>query len=1725
MKGKLKQRALIFFVCLTFILPQLLIKPVAVKAAGYQDVYLWPVAKAINYSDISYWNPDLDMTNILPGISVYNGAYSDSNAFSVFRQYGNTTGSGVYWSSDDGDKPDFDGISIVDGHFYGTINVGQVPALKRLAEGGQAKFLVKAGTLDSTTSNDAGIMVYLNGSKLWGRVSKSSDEDDTYNVDSGWISFGPNDTIKIETETHGDSTQVNNIRLYFGDIAPPTYNGNNFSHSGTVRYNDNLGKDELFLKQGTSINMSLNFSEPVFPSASTSVSENISGKYNFMRTELYDNPGGDGYNPSKYYLSSVDSNYSAFTPSGVSLTNSSQNKFNFSYIVSENDSTDNKPLDPTRITVDLKDKINAAEFIDGAGNPLINVSGIGTVPFANNENPAGTYRTIIDARVPKYSLTKNGIQPDILTGLVLNKNDTIDFTVNLNEKLISQYSIEGTELAFNNGMKAAYVGGNNTETWKFSATIGSGQEISALDVTGLQHSSKQSDGSVLKDYADNFLTEAAKSIKWAGLSVDNTSPVINYVYEPGGATDELYRKAGKITLNAVDPDIAGQASKGIYRVNGNGSGLVYYMWSRSSADPFASKAADNYAAIKRYSLTAKQPSEDLYTNEFKDITLQVANNGETTTPPDSEGIWYLHTWAADMTWDSARQIMQYNKGSGARADYLTAHPEATVAEIEENFRKNILPNLGDYSNLAQWSLSDFKQEDSNWTYKCGGIKFDNTPPEISIGNLKNNNSDNVKLTITASDSEALIKEVYYQFVKEGDKVNELNWTALSVTGANVTPEVSSKDNIMIPTGGKYTLHAKTLDNAGYETIASPVDIKCLVIKTSFKDYGDDYAVNNGVEFTIDGVEIEKLEYAYSDTSTTPSSWTGQLILKDGKYDIPEDKTKNGIMFVHIRVKQLGEDRYYYYFKEYKFDNIPPTATFSSQGFLYPLTTQSTSVSVQDSLVDIAGVADENRQYQWIKVVEGGEEIAPTESSSKWLKVPSNDTVELSPKNNGESGNYRLYVYVKDSLGNGKIYNTSGLFSAYYLSPEPPKGDASIIAVEGNETDGYMAILKLNVDIASKVGYTYSVSANNGVNWTKWSPYTNFIGVRADINDINTLTKNIKVKFKGAFNNVSEVYSPTSTVQDSPVYALVLPSYIDPIRGGEKASKGGANEGLELDFQAINNKTIVASLANPEVPEIIADEADNKSVRIYQNGCYTFQVTDNNTGKKEAVIIVISTFDDVAPQGSVTYSTTNKTNGNVLVTLNTTEPVRMLNEDSKTKLFTENGEYTFEFEDAVGLKGSVTAVVNNINKTPPEIDVPISYNNEKGKFLIDYLGKKVVVDQDGYGYDENGNRKFFEKPTAFNLIASNLVIAEVVDKNNPTGPKNFVVIGNSEGSKASNLIVQKNGTVAFSISDYYGNAVKANSSEITKIFNTPPKVSSVIRDYVDVNGNPITTDSIKIIDGKKYVRGNVKISFDVEASPIVGNDITIGGKLTKDFYRIYTTNGETIIGIKDMLDNKTQEKVVIDELDNSAPTIELNYDTTALLQNQENFDFKKDLGGYQVSDNVSKADNITVTIKELVLENSAWVEKEFDISKAGRHRVKYIAKDELGNESTATQEVIIINSKGMYVIANNRIITNSNYETTIFNTNTITFNVKNYNAMTVGTDKKTNINTNGKFEMYYFKGLYREGEMKYISKNLSYEELTDKNFTVEFETTGWYTIIVRSQEGESIYASFLISNKK
>ncbi|WP_374931195.1 OmpL47-type beta-barrel domain-containing protein [Neobacillus driksii] len=76
-------------------------------------------------------------------------------------------------------------------------------------------------------------------------------------------------------------------------------------------------------------------------------------------------------------------------------------------------------------------------------------------------------------------------------------------------------------------------------------------------------------------------------------------------------------------------------------------------------------------------------------------------------------------------------------------------------------------------------------------------------------------------------------------------------------------------------------------------------------------------------------------------------------------------------------------------------------------------------------------------------------------------------------------------------------------------------------------------------------------------------------------------------------------------------------------------------------------------------------------------------------------------DTVAPTATISYSTVNPTNQDVIVTVIPSEPVSVTNNNGLGQYtFSQNGSFTFTFEDAAGNAGSVVAIVNNIDKTAP-----------------------------------------------------------------------------------------------------------------------------------------------------------------------------------------------------------------------------------------------------------------------------------------------------------------------------------------------------------------------------------------------------------------------------------------
>ena len=140
--------------------------------------------------------------------------------------------------------------------------------------------------------------------------------------------------------------------------------------------------------------------------------------------------------------------------------------------------------------------------------------------------------------------------------------------------------------------------------------------------------------------------------------------------------------------------------------------------------------------------------------------------------------------------------------------------------------------------------------------------------------------------------------------------------------------------------------------------------------------------------------------------------------------------------------------------------------------------------------------------------------------------------------------------------------------------------------------------------------------------------------------------------------------------------------------------------------------------------------------LSSDGTYIYKVLDNRGKTTEKSVTV--KIDKVNPTIQVTWDK-NPTNGNVVLTIKATDDKSGIKQVQKpngeadprssfTYNIYENGSYTFTAEDLAGNKTSVTAVVDNIDRTKPTIKIETNGNSNYAKSH----STKVTVSDDKSG---------------------------------------------------------------------------------------------------------------------------------------------------------------------------------------------------------------------------------------------------------------------------------------------------------------------------------------------------------------------------------------------------------
>ncbi|GBF74535.1 hypothetical protein PA598K_02885 [Paenibacillus sp. 598K] len=1790
------------------------------------------------------------------GVTIGNATYAAQNAFINFYQndvpgftHPIKPSQIIDWSSGN--------IRLGYGDNWETakfvINVANNPELKALAQSGEAEVLIGFSK-----------MIYYSGFLSWTRITRGSikvDNDVLFSRQTPKGGIGrtevkakitPTSVITIEFTGEGrrykDNGRLNGVEGFyvkFQDTKRPVLEDYDLNNGvGAQRTNVTGKQHEMYIKQQEELTLTYKFSEPVRPSALSPNGQND----HFLRHPLFVNIAGTGLPAAgeQQYMNNLDF-----------LTNADVAKYakdirwrytgsryhqSAGYVTPKiTGGTTGSQMDQS-----MEEKLKGAKLADAAGNvvqlrmPRKTVSPIleerdeanNLISFINGTtddpfNPRNGFAVIIDGVAPKYTKVGNGIQPEILTGVNINKNDTIDFTVQLTEDAVVKrgWDVNRTFIHLNNGMKAYYVAGQNTKNWTFRATIPDGTTVETplLKVIAISHDQKgnDSDINVIQDYAGNLLIQPAdftgehvdgtrdhgdvslvqSKIDWAKLIIDNTPPDIDFRYQNGGANDQQYLKNGNITVDANDPNLliphldpvqsdrgSERPSMGIFRpsnMTGGSSpsvGLIFYWWSQTSTNPLDGKEDDQYAAIKRYSISGKQPSEELYEG-FDHLQLQVVSNKNNLIAPPPEAIaagtagpWYLHAWTADMTWDSARELKQYEKMKEYKRlnheQYEQWKAELQGSDVSDADREFYADNkalvaVGDYGDTNVWPLEDFKQEDSNWSYSKTTMLLDNAVPEILSTGIAGDNTMNVEMTVSVTDEHSGLAQADYQWVKAGAQPSDVDWKQVDLQNGQATLRTLGE----VIEDGDYHLFIKASDNAGNATVwqaEDTVHVSSLesVSGEFLTEANTNYVKSADVHFRISGVTPDLVGYAVTSSAVRPSG--------DSSYTTLQPLADGARMAAPSGEALQAPDA----------SGQPPEDSPSTE-----TKQEAPEVSIQS-----AGTAEETPDGESSQAVEGGAEeepavdTVPDDQASEPLMTPLSLPTSASyavPVSAELNGIYYVHMMVKQG---DRYYYFS---KAYYLDNSAPqitfnkkgvdypreKQDVTVTVTENysknNMDNKYLWVLaSAAAPERTTAGWQQlpasgvAVIDNAAVEAGKVADYKLYVWATDGAgNDVIAATEStFKVSKPAGPENppvpgASDIIYVSGDAQDGYTAILKLDLTVQDKHGYEYSVSPDNGD----TWERWKPYTNFVSLKVPtNLPEQLKVQVKYRGPSGVVGPAKDLAI--DKVAKEEPVygLATLSTTRPVKGETGVNIDVTLPLGLRVVpAAVNPSTPVRSGN----TFKVQENGYYAFDVMDLSDntRKDVLYIVVSSIDNEAPratiEYNITGPTNANVTARISDSSEPIVMVNNNGrnaYTFEENGSFLFQFRDEAGNVGTELATVANI----NRETPKVRIVRSyhyGANGSLSFGTITDGNGTVLFSsgvtlevqpevsgqkllfpdmknvqtlfdngiarfvVADENGNTTVVEE-DVSTILSDAPEPTEVTYSFVDNEGVPLPEEQIVTIGGERYARGKVKVTLS--GSVTAPNQVFSGLSPIQDDNGQYTNRISEQDGSytysRTFSSNGSTSVGFSDLLGNNSrvPVTIRGLDNVApeITLNKTSVGIlkgTKDVDYRTALGGYTVSDNLSAAA-DLKVEVVG-----LDTEVLGERTVIYKVTDQVGNTTEARQKVIVMAEGGMLIFGNDTLISAAFGETALFNTNVITFRVTGFNEMTVGGQKA--INEWGTFDLLYQPGLYREGQMKYIAQKVSYKELVSGQFKITFPKVGWYTIIVRNQEREREYATFFV----
>ncbi len=591
---------------------------------------------------------------------------------------------------------------------------------------------------------------------------------------------------------------------------------------------------------------------------------------------------------------------------------------------------------------------------------------------------------------------------------------------------------------------------------------------------------------------------------------------------------------------------------------------------------------------------------------------------------------------------------------------------------------------------------------------------------------------------------------------------------------------------------------------------------------------------------------------------------------------------------------------------------------------------------------------------------------------------------------------------------------------------------------------------------------FTFTADNQPNTAKYVPIKHITSVNASNTTVPSRGEEAEYAVDGLPTTMWHSNRTTATMHDPRWIVLELdePRYISKIEYVRKAgyaygipkngkvlvSMDGENWTEVLDFKNLYNVTTAAELTASE------DRKELQLSKIEKAKYVKIECTkscDSVHGDRDGEPMdyffscsMINLFEDktkvTIPTAEIQYSTTETTNQNVTATLvNKSTDITVTNNDGKdTYTFTENGEFTFEFKDNKGTKGTATAKVDWIVKTLPTPSItytPNSLTNQdvtatvtfdrEGTKIIDENGQ-VIENGNTHVFTENGKHEFrFRGP--YGNIGKTTATVDWIDKKAPvatiqyssTNLSNQDVIAtvtfdeeNVTVKDGNTHTFTANGDYTFEFADAAGNkgTLTANVTWIDKDLPTATVTYSTTKlTNKDVTAT-VTFDreGVKIVDEQGQV---------IEG----GNEYTFIENETHEFHFVEPVAGKRGVTVAkvDWIDKVPPVATITYDINkltnqNVTATITFNEEDVRITNNEGKDTYTFEMNGEFEFEFVDKVGNIGKATAEV-----GWIDKR-QINATITYDINDITNQDVTATITFDKENVMVEGGNTYTFAKN-----------------------------------------------------------------------------------------------------------